>query len=258
MTDFEGQDLSGARFEDVRLAGARFRNVDLQGARFNNIDLRNAVIRGVFAVSVELDGEIQSLEVNGVDVAPFVEAELDRRYPERAKMRATNIEEFREAWTVLERLWDQTVERARRFPPELLNERVDEEWSFIETLRHLVFATDKWIALKVLGEPSPWHPLGLPHDEMPEDPSIQIDRDARPDLQEVLALRADRQGTVRRLVDELTDEGLERMTEPVKDPDDDAPRSFPVRECLWVILSEEWEHRLFAERDLDVLEARST
>ena len=30
-------------------------------------------------------------------------------------------------------------------------------------------------------------------------------------------------------------------------------RSFPVRECLLIILNEEWEHRLYAERDLDAL-----
>jgi hypothetical protein len=30
-----------------------------------------------------------------------------------------------------------------------------------------------------------------------------------------------------------------------------------VRECLLVVLNEEWEHRLYAERDLDALEARS-
>jgi Pentapeptide repeats (8 copies) len=33
------------------------------------------------------------------------------------------------------------------------------------------------------------------------------------------------------------------------------PRSYPVRECLLIILNEEWEHRLYAERDLGVLEA---
>ncbi|MFE9954393.1 hypothetical protein [Micromonospora sp. NPDC005299] len=32
--------------------------------------------------------------------------------------------------------------------------------------------------------------------------------------------------------------------------------SVDVRECLLVVLNEEWEHRLYAERDLDVLEAR--
>jgi hypothetical protein len=30
-----------------------------------------------------------------------------------------------------------------------------------------------------------------------------------------------------------------------------------VREYLLIILNEEWEHRLYAERDLDALQARS-
>jgi hypothetical protein len=29
-----------------------------------------------------------------------------------------------------------------------------------------------------------------------------------------------------------------------------------VRECLLIILNEEWEHRLYAERDLDALQAQ--
>jgi hypothetical protein len=33
-------------------------------------------------------------------------------------------------------------------------------------------------------------------------------------------------------------------------------RSYPVRECLLIVLNEEWEHRLYAERDLDILQAR--
>ena len=28
---------------------------------------------------------------------------------------------------------------------------------------------------------------------------------------------------------------------------------FPVAECLRIVLNEEWEHRLYAERDLAVL-----
>ena len=103
-----------------------------------------------------------NLRINGVDVVPLVEAELDRRYPDRAKMRPADAAGFREAWDILERLWQQTVGRARRMAPELLHERVDGEWSFIETLRHLVFATDAWVNRAHPGEPSPWDPLDLP------------------------------------------------------------------------------------------------
>ncbi len=31
-----------------------------------------------------------------------------------------------------------------------------------------------------------------------------------------------------------------------------------MRECLLIILNEEWQHRLYAERDLDVLETLSS
>lgn len=246
MSEFVDQDLSGSRFE----------RVDLSGARFRNVDLRGALIRGAWLVDVDLNGEIENLRVNGVDVVPLVEAELNRRYPERVKMAPADADGFREAWDVLERLWERTVERARGLPPDLLHERVEDEWSFIETLRHLVFATDAWVSRALLGEPSPWHPLDLPHDDMPDIPGVPRDTAARPSLDEVLALRAERMGIVRGVLVELTDEKLASKTEPVPEPGYPASESFPVRRCLGAIVNEEWLHRLYAERDLDALEAR--
>jgi hypothetical protein len=256
VTDFTGENLTGARFEDVYLTGARFHDVDLSGARFHLVDLTGAVIRGAALVNVDISGDIENLRVNGVDVVPLVEAELDRRYPDRAKMRPADAAGFREAWGILDRLWQQTTARARGMAPELLHERVAGEWSFIETLRHLVFATDAWVKRAILGEPSPWDPLDLPHDDMPDQPGVPRDRDARPSLDEVLALRADRMATVRQVLAGLTDEKLASMTEPVTGPGYPGPESFTVRRCLQGILTEEWEHRLYAERDLDVLAAR--
>jgi DinB superfamily len=268
MGDFIGEDLSGARFELVRLADARFKLVDLAGAEFRGVYMANTwfrgvamngvVMRGLEMRDVELRGWIESLKVNGVDVGPLVEAELDRRYPDRAKMRATDPAGYREAWDVLERLWEGTVARARRLDPELLHESVDGEWSFIETLRHLVFATDSWIRRAILGDPAPWDPLALPWDEMPDTPGVPRDRDARPSLDTVLELRRDRMATVREVIDGLTDETLAGTTEPVEAPGWPEPRAYPVAECLLCILNEEWEHRLYAERDLDALESGAT
>jgi uncharacterized damage-inducible protein DinB len=258
MTDFVGDDLRAARFERVDLRGAELRDVDLAGARFRGVDLSGVVMRGVELVDVDVHGEIWNLTINGVDIGPLVNAELDRRHPDRAKMRPEDPAGFREAWEVVERLWADTVERARRLDPALLHESVDGEWSFIETLRHLVFATDSWIRRAMLGEPSPWDPLDLPWDEMPDTPGVPRDRDVRPSLDRVLELRRDRMATVREVVDGLTDESLQGETTPVEGPGWPESRSYPVRECLLCILNEEWEHRLYAERDLDALEQRDS
>ena len=258
MAEFSGQDLSGSLFERVDLTGSEFRAVDLSRSRFRGVDLSGVVMRGAELVGVEITGEVVDVTINGVDVGPLVEAELDRRYPERPAMRPTDADGFRAAWEVVERLWAGTVARARALEPELLHESVDGEWSFVETLRHLAFATDAWIRRTVLGDPSPWDPLDLPWDEMPDMAGIPRDRDLRPSLEVALDLRRDRMATVRTFDDALTDESLAGQTEPVEAPEWPRPRSYPVRECLQIVLSEEWEHRLYAERDLAVLERRST
>ena len=70
------------------LRGAEFIGADLRGARFAEADLSGVVMRGVNADGVDIDdpflcdGE-SYLRVNGVDVIPFVEAELNRRFPGR-------------------------------------------------------------------------------------------------------------------------------------------------------------------------------
>ena len=242
---WHGYDLEGMVLDDCLLPGARFKNVDLRGAK----------IRGSLLIDVEITGEVDGLTVNGVDVSAFVEAELERRDPDRAKMRPTDPAGFREAWDILERRWAETVERARRLDPELLHEGVDGEWSFIETLRHLVFATDAWIRRALLGDPSPWSPLDLPHEDMGERPGVPNDTQACPSLEEVLELRRDRMASMRRVVDELTDERLAEQTTVVEEPGYPNSAAFPVADVVSTILNEEWMHRQYAERDLAVLEA---
>jgi hypothetical protein len=243
VAEFAHQDLAGSTFEDVTLAGSRFRNVDLS----------RVVVRGAWVHDVEIHGEVTNLRVNGVDVTAYVEAELDRRWPGREKMRPEDAKGFREAWELVEARWAETVARARALPEERLHERVDGEWSVIENLRHLVFATDAWVRRALLGDPRPWHPLDLPHDEMEDVPGVPRDRAARPSLDEVLALRADRMATVRGYLADLTDEALAGSTTPVEEPGYPEPESFPVRRVLGAILNEEWEHRRYVETILDAL-----
>ena len=162
VTEFYQEDLSGSKFEETDFTNVRMRNVYFIGA----------LIRGAWMENVDIDGEIRGLTVNGVDVGPLVEAELDRRDPRRVKMRPTTAAGFREAWPVAQEIWAQSVERARLLPPHLLHERVDNEWSYIETLRHLVFCTDAWVVRAVLGKDRPYSPLGLLHTEAEPDPLL--------------------------------------------------------------------------------------
>ncbi|AGZ39974.1 DinB family protein [Actinoplanes friuliensis] len=235
------------------LRGKTFDQSDLTGARFDHVFMKDVVMRGVWMSNVDISGELENVTVNGVSIGPLVEAELDRRHPDRAKMRPDGPEGFREAWQILERLWDGTVTRARGLDPGLLHASVDGEWSFTETLRHLVYATDIWIRRVMLGDPSPFDPLDLPFDQIPDAPGVPRDRTARPSLDVVLALRADRWETVRQVLDGLTEEQLDSRTEPVDGPGWPEADRYPVRECLLTVLNEEWQHRLYAERDLDAL-----
>src|SRR5689334_4841964 len=102
MADFDRADLRGSRFEFVDLGGAQFHAVDLTGARFRGAYLSGVVMRGVELVDVDINGEIKNLTINGVDVGPLVYAELDRRSPDRARMRPTDPAGFREAWDIVE------------------------------------------------------------------------------------------------------------------------------------------------------------
>jgi hypothetical protein len=253
MAEFTHQDLTGSAFERVDLTGSTFRGVDFTDARIRVADFSGAVMTGVELANVVIDGELMNVVVNGVDIAPLVEAELDRREPDRVMMRPTDPQGFGEAWQIIERRWELTVARARTFAPEQLHDSVNGEWSFIQTLRHLVYATDAWVRRAILGDPAPWDPLDLPWDEAPAMPGTPHDREARPSLDEVLALRRARMQTVRDVIAGLTTESLAGDTTPVDAPGWPPPHSFPVRECLLTVLNEEWLHRQFAERDLDAL-----
>jgi uncharacterized damage-inducible protein DinB len=255
-TTYEGADLRNARFHRVDLSGSRFELVDLNDVWIRQADLHRLRIRGAELLDVEIDGELQNVVVNGIDIAPLIEAEMVRRDPDYAKVKPRTADEFREAWDVLEQRWAETVSRARRLDPTLLHERVDDEWSFVETLRHLCYATDAWVNRVYLGDPDPWSPLDLPFDTV-RDLQWRHDKDVRATLEEVLALRADRQATVRRVFDELTDDELARETTPVEAEGWPPPDSYAIAEALGIVVNEEWHHRRFAERDLAVLEARS-
>ena len=234
--------------------GARFDVADLRGARFTDCDLSGATIRDCWLVNVNISGYLSNVTVNGVDVTDFVSAELDRRHPERVQFReGQTAGDVRAIWDTIERLWAQATERAGRLPAAALDQQVNQEWSFAQTLRHLVFITDAWASRTVLDEEMPYHPLGLPQSWYPaaDAAALGIDLTAQPGYAEILAARTGRMAVMRRIVAGLTDDSLGRLCQRSPAPGyPDEERT--VIDCIAVVMDEEIEHYRFAVRDLAV------
>jgi hypothetical protein len=186
-------------------------------------------------------------------VAPLIEAELDRLHPERLKLRPTDPAGAREAWAVVESFWAATVDRARSLPEEALHRSVDEEWSFVETIRHLIFVIDSWFGHAVLGRKDPFHEYALPATFMTNGAEFGIDTTASPSFDEVMAVRAERLAAVRGFLATVTQEELDREREPNTAPGWPPPAARTATACLHVLLNEEWAHHQFAVRDLAAL-----
>ena len=247
---------SFSRSDDLQ--GAEFVGANLRGARFVESDLSGVVMRGVQVENLDIDApwliDGGTFKVNGVDVIPFVEAELNRRFPGRADRRAKDPEGLRTAWAALEQTWAATLERAAAMPPGTVDISVEGEWSFAQTLRHLVLATDTWLRRGILEIDQPFHPLGLAGPGAEEDGlDMSIFTTDPPTYEQVLVIRAGRAAMVRDFLATVT---AEELTVTRKNPW--APQ-YPetTLSCLNVILEEEWEHLRYAVRDLDTIESRS-
>jgi hypothetical protein len=242
------------------LRGAEFVDADLTGARFVRAILSEAVMRGVDVAGAEIDAPWlaergNSLWVNGVDVAPLVEAELDRRFPGRATRRAQDPDGLRAAWAAVERTWAATLERVAALPAATVDISIDGEWSFAQTLRHLVMATDVWLRRAVLGVEQPYHPIGQPHAEYEMDGlDLSVFATVSPSYAEVLEVRADHVTMVRDFLATVTQAELAEPRSHAWAPE----HQVTVLHCLHVILNEEWEHHRYAVRDLDAIEAQAS
>lgn len=253
----QSDDLRGSEFVNANLRGARFVNADLRGARFVGADLPGVVMRAVEVQDMEIDtpwlfeGD-SYLRVNGVDVIPLVDAELNRRFPGRGERHAVDPDGLRHAWAALESTWATTVARVDSMPARVVDVSIDGEWSFAQTLRHLVMATDTWLGRAILELDQPYHRIGQPNtgyeDDGPGGSVFQVDT---PPYADVLEVRAGRVAMVRDFLATVT---ADELAAPRKNPH--APE-YPetVLSCLHTILEEEWEHHRYAVRDLDAIDA---
>ena len=233
-----------ARFEDQDLTGAEFRECDLTGARLIGVVMKDAVI----------DGLVENLVVNGVEVTSYVEAELDRRHPVRLLIRSVDPADLREAHRQLQATWAATVQELREMPPGSEQRRVGGEWSAVETLRHLVFVHDSWFRRCCLGSTQPFTAIGLASDLVPDQEEQGLDRAAVVGLEEVLDVRDAQAAELQQWLETVTSDELSAPA-PIPAGPGWPPyaRGRSVLECLHVVLNEEWEHHGFCRRDLDLL-----
>jgi len=228
-----GGDLAEAEFWGADLHGARFRDVDLSGVRITHARVLDA----------EIDAYVERLVVDGVDVTDFVN-ENDPWFPLRSVLAPPTPDGARAGWVLLTEAWDATVERARQLPAEALHESVGGEWSFVQTLRHLVLATDKWFGAPILG--TEYHAVGIDHR------GVGVDPHADTSLDEVLAVRAKQSAALTDYLESLTDDDLADTVTV----DDAGPHA--VADCLFTVFEEGFWHLRYATRDLITLEQPDT
>lgn len=242
MTSFPGSD----DFE-----GATFVRTSFKGATMRSCDVSNVTMRSVDVGGLDIDSHdlfFGTLIVNGVDVVPLVEAELNRRFPGRELQSAQTPEGLRDAWVAVQAAWAETVAAT---PSDLVDAHVDDEWSLAQTLRHLILATDAWLRGGVMQVDQPFHEIGLIFtgaDRMGFDMSIF--RPDTPTFDEVLTVRAERQQLVTDFLATATPELLAEERANPWGGDDWRPT---VGDCIRVILEEEWAHLRYIRRDLALL-----
>jgi hypothetical protein len=232
--------------------GATFVKASFKGATLRFSDLSGVTMRGVDVDGLDIDSHdlfFGSLYVNGVDVVPLVDAELNRLFPGRELQKAETPEGLREGWVAVQAAWATTVEGT---PPELVDAHVEDEWSLAQTLRHLVLATDAWLRGGIGRMEQPFHEIGqifTGAEEMGFDMSIF--RTDPPTYAEILEVRAERQQMVTDFLATATPELLaEERENPWGGGGDWRPT---VGDCVRVILEEEWAHLRYIRRDLALL-----
>ena len=228
------------------LTGAVFWGADLQGARFRDVNLRDVKVSHAWLVDVDIDAFVERVVINGVDVTAFVN-QHDPWYPLRTVLRVSDAESMRTGWAALTDAWTDTIASAERLPADDLLVSVGGEWSFVDTLRHLIMATDKWLTVPILG--GSFHRFGLPNTGSRDFPWPGLDLDSAPSAADVLAARAERVERVRAYLAGVTAADLDRTVDVLEN----GPHA--IRDCIATVFEEEFWHNRYARRDLAELDA---
>lgn len=232
--EFEG-DLSESVFWGANLQRSLFRDADLSSATFFHTLWRE----------VSIDGVIDRLIVNGVDVTDFVNAN-DRWYPLRNRLEPTTADDLRDAWAMLSGELVAFRERVAALDPAVTLQSVNGEWSLRDTLRHLVFAFDKWFTWPILGERA-FTSIGLPNTGSKDLEWPGLDPNADPDVESVRRVHLDHIERFTRYLEHIDLDALPEAVEVLENG------TVPTLMCFHVVLEEHFEHLRYALRDLDTI-----
>jgi len=158
----------------------------------------------------------------------------------------TDVDDAGRRFATVVDLLDATIARAAGCSEGEQSRRVNDEWSTIESLQHIVFVIDVWLGRTVKGEEDPFHAIGLPPHFIPRKlPGSSIDPEAHPTFEEACDVLRGRLATLGVFIDGLTADELARPIEG---------HARTVAGALGVIFDEITYHAGFMNRDLDALD----
>ena len=244
--DHERAEVMRANFKGASLLRSNFSGATIRFSNLTGLVVQECDVGGLSIDSHDLF--FGTLFVNGVDVVPLVDAELNRRFPGRELQNSRTPEGLRESWEAVQEAWAKTVDDT---PAQLRDARVGTEWSLAQTLRHLILATDAWLLAGVERQEQPFHPIGQIFTGAAEGGfDMSIFREPT-DFDEILSVRAERQQLVTDHLAAVTEAQLEEERANPWDPEGEWKPT--VGDCLRVILEEEWAHLRYIRRDLAIL-----
>ena len=254
---WQSEAMAAEEFKNKDLKGSRFTHVDLSESRFHDLAMRDVRITGAWIQDLVIEAEIEgSLLVNGIDVLPHVEEALNAKHPGRETVFAVrdgDADSFRAAWAIDERVWEETVERARRLPEESSTSGSTASGRSSRRCATSCSPPTRGSGGRCRG-PVALRPARSPVLRDGRDPG-RPERHRRAPVARRGARAPCRPHGQRergpRRPDRRAARGDDRGGGADGYPESE---SFPVRRCLGAIVIEEWEHHLFANRDLAVLE----
>lgn len=208
---FENLNMAGTVFHNVNLANVMFDDVNMADVRITNANLKNMAID---------DANIAGLTIFGIRVDQLIEAEFDRRDPERARLRMRDLFDPEDVRRVLAHLDDMRAgfyARLRATPPDVLVAHPGpDRWSALEHARHLLFAEDMYLNHWLLRNDQPWCKLGFLPPFLDGNPAFaNVGNEPTGDLETALAAWDAIHTGMQAFVAEITPEILRRDTSDV-------------------------------------------